>query len=100
MSIARTASINVRTEPEAKIEAENVFRSIGISTSDAINIFLKQVARRQAIPFTLEADVGPKHLDASNWSNSKLGSEIKAGLDSSKQDKLCTEDEVFEEILN
>ena len=40
--MARTANINIRTEPETKSGAEQLFASFGISVSDAINIFLHQ----------------------------------------------------------
>ena len=40
--MARTANINVRTEPETKSGAEQLFASFGISVADAINIFLQQ----------------------------------------------------------
>lgn len=98
MSIARTASLNVRIEPGAKAEAENVFRSIGISTADAVNIFLKQVARKQAIPFRLEVGDGPQHLNMDEWDNTRLRAEIKAGLESAKTEKLYTEDELLAEL--
>lgn len=49
-----TVAISVRVDPEIKEEAEKVFRALGISTSTAVNIFFRQVAVRQGIPFRLE----------------------------------------------
>ena len=37
--MARTANINVRTEPQTKSNAEAVFSNFGLSLSDAINVF-------------------------------------------------------------
>ena len=49
--MAKTAYLNTRVEPELKSEAEGVFKKIGISTSDAISIFLHQVVAHRGFPF-------------------------------------------------
>ena len=49
--MARTANINIRTEPETKSGAEQLFASFGISVSDAINIFLHQSLIVGGLPF-------------------------------------------------
>ena len=49
--MARTANINVRTEPETKLGAEQLFASFGISVADAINIFLHQSLMVGGLPF-------------------------------------------------
>ena len=49
--MARTANINVRTEPETKSGAEQLFASFGISVADAINIFLHQSLMVGGLPF-------------------------------------------------
>ena len=35
----KTATIRARTEPSLKADAERVFRKLGISSSEAINLF-------------------------------------------------------------
>ncbi|WP_349673846.1 type II toxin-antitoxin system RelB/DinJ family antitoxin [Lacrimispora sp.] len=50
------ASINVRVDDELKKQSEMIFEELGINTSTAINIFLKQVIRSNGIPFTVQAD--------------------------------------------
>ena len=49
--MARTANINVRTEPETKSGAEQLFASFGISVADAVNIFLHQSLMVGGLPF-------------------------------------------------
>lgn len=51
--MAKTASINVRIEPEVKQQAENLFGSFGISVTDAINIFLHTSIMEGGFPFTI-----------------------------------------------
>lgn len=49
--MAKTASINARIEPAIKAKAETIFAAIGISASDAIGMFYRQVAFRKGLPF-------------------------------------------------
>lgn len=51
--MAKTASINVRIEPEVKQQAEDLFGSFGISVTDAINIFLHTSIMEGGFPFTI-----------------------------------------------
>jgi len=51
--MAKTAVINVRTEPEIKAQAESLYRSMGVSISDAINMFLYKSIDFRGLPFGL-----------------------------------------------
>ena len=50
-TMAKTAAINTRIEPDLKQEAEGIFSTLGIKTSDAISMFYKQVVLQKGIPF-------------------------------------------------
>ncbi len=52
--MARTAMINARTEQGLKTEVENILKTLGMSTTEAINIFFKQVKLRRGLPFPVE----------------------------------------------
>lgn len=52
--MARTAMINARTEIELKKEVEAILNSLGISTTEAINIFFRQIKMRRGLPFAVE----------------------------------------------
>ena len=47
----KTANINLRIEPEIKAQAETVFSSLGISVTDAINVFLHASIMEGGFPF-------------------------------------------------
>jgi DNA-damage-inducible protein J len=49
----KKGSINVRIEPALKERAEQIFAALGVSTSDAIGMFLRQVVLRRGMPFDL-----------------------------------------------
>jgi len=47
----KTANINLRVDPNIKAEANAVFSALGISTADAINIFLHTAILEGGFPF-------------------------------------------------
>jgi DNA-damage-inducible protein J len=49
--MAKTATINARIEPEVKEKAEGIFSALGISASEAISMFYRQVTFRRGLPF-------------------------------------------------
>jgi DNA-damage-inducible protein J len=48
---AKTLMIHARIDPKLKKSAESVFSEIGISTTEAIRLFLKQVELHKGLPF-------------------------------------------------
>ena len=49
--MTKTAKISTRIEPEIKDKVDFILASIGISPSDAINMFYHQVVLHQGLPF-------------------------------------------------
>ena len=47
----KTAMVNVRTNEYLKADVETILRELGISVSEAINIFFSQVKLHKGIPF-------------------------------------------------
>ncbi|MGH2574156.1 MAG: type II toxin-antitoxin system RelB/DinJ family antitoxin, partial [Ignavibacteria bacterium] len=41
--MAKTAMIRARTEPKLKKEVESIFNKLGLNSTEAINLFYKQV---------------------------------------------------------
>jgi DNA-damage-inducible protein J len=52
--MARTAMIHARTDADLKAETETILRGLGLSYTDAINLFLNQVRMRKGLPFAVE----------------------------------------------
>ena len=52
--MAKPAMINARTEKELKEEVEVILKDLGLSTTEAINIFFRQVKMRKGLPFAIE----------------------------------------------
>lgn len=52
--MAKTATLNVRIDPEIKNMAEKLYSSFGITITDAINMFLHQSILVGGLPFDLK----------------------------------------------
>ncbi|MEM1041276.1 MAG: type II toxin-antitoxin system RelB/DinJ family antitoxin [Bacteroidota bacterium] len=50
----KTATISARIDPDTKREAESVFRDLGLSASQAITLFYRQVQLRRGLPFEVK----------------------------------------------
>ena len=55
--MAKTAVINIRTEPAIKAQAEALYRSLGVSLTDAVNMFLYKSIDFNGLPFDLVREV-------------------------------------------
>lgn len=51
--MAKTEMIRARVEPDLKHEAEAVFSALGMSATEAITLFYRQVALHHGLPFEL-----------------------------------------------
>lgn len=52
--MAKTAMITARVEPELKANAEKVLKRLGISTTEAISLFLSQIRLQRGLPFEVK----------------------------------------------
>jgi DNA-damage-inducible protein J len=51
--MSKSAMVRARIEPELKEHAEEVFKQLGISVTQAITLFYKQVEIRNGLPFNV-----------------------------------------------
>ena len=49
--MAKTQTVRARVEPRVKRDADAVFNKIGLTQSEAITLFLTQVALHKGLPF-------------------------------------------------
>ena len=52
--MAKTSVISARIDPELKNSAEQVFQELGITATQAITMFYKQVELQRGLPFTVK----------------------------------------------
>ena len=54
MSTQKTEQVNVRMRPEVKAAAEDVFDTLGLTPTQAITLFYRQVGLQRGLPFELK----------------------------------------------
>ena len=52
--MSKTATVRARIEPALKADVEELLCQMGITTTEAINIFFSQIRLRKALPFPVE----------------------------------------------
>ena len=52
--MAKSAMIRAKVESDLKDEVEQIFRILGLSTTEAINLFYIQVRLRKGLPFEVK----------------------------------------------
>ena len=51
--MAKTGTIRARIEPRLKQEVEKLFEEMGLTTTEAITLFYRQVKLRNGLPFNI-----------------------------------------------
>ena len=95
--MARTSNIYVRVEPEIKEQAENVLEQLGISMSNAISVFLRQIVLQKGIPFEMKLP-DRKPVDMSMLSEEEFNTEIEKGLADIRDGRVISAQSVAEKM--
>ncbi len=69
----KTSVVHTRIEPQTKIKAERVLHELGISPTEAIRIFYRQISLRGGLPFAVEI---PNESTAATLEKSRRGEDI------------------------
>jgi DNA-damage-inducible protein J len=77
--MSKSAFITARIEPKLKARASRVLATVGVSTPDAITMFLRQVVLRRGLPFDVRAP---------NSATGKAIEELDAGKDKKLHDRI------------
>ena len=95
--MARTSNIVARVEPKIKEQAEMVLDQLGISMSNAIGVFLRQIVLHQGIPFDVKLPVtAPIIIDTLN--EKELNAEISKGFADAESGKAVPAEMVAERM--
>lgn len=52
--MTKTTAITVRLDPQVKKDAQTIFNELGLTTTQAVSLFLKQVSLNKGLPFAVE----------------------------------------------
>ncbi|HCE44726.1 MAG TPA: type II toxin-antitoxin system antitoxin, RelB/DinJ family [Lentisphaeria bacterium] len=70
----KTAIIHARIEPHIKRQAEGVLHKLGLSPTEAIRVFYRQITLRQGLPFSLDV---PNECTETTLKKSRRGEEVQ-----------------------
>ena len=87
----KTATFQMRINPEIKRQAENIFSQCGMTLTDAINIFIQQSINAEGLPFLITKN---SKSALQSQAVSYLLSELKKG----ETDNWVSEDDVLKEL--
>ncbi len=54
--MSQTAILRARIDPRRKARVEKILSKLGLTTTQAVNIFFAQIERRKGIPFPLSTE--------------------------------------------
>ena len=81
----KSATLNLRVDPEVKQSAESVLSQLGLSMSTAVDMFLRQVALTGGIPFRVALPEAPRTVDVGAMTDSQLVDALSRGLQEAEE---------------
>ena len=85
--MAKTTTISVRMDAELKNDAENILVSLGLTPSQAINVFYKQITFQNGLPFPIKVpemklnEITVNAMDEKDLDDYKTSSELYKDLE-------------------
>ncbi len=73
--MSKNTTISIRIDSETKVQSQKVLKQLHMTMSEAVAVFLKQVALQRGIPFEIRI---PTELTARTLEKSEKGEEIKS----------------------
>ncbi len=86
IKMSKTTTIQARINPAIKAKAQKILNTLHISMSEAISIYLTQIALHNGIPFKITI---PNKLTVKTIENAENGKELH---------KVKSVDELFQEL--
>lgn len=90
------STMSIRISDSDKIEADNLFKKLGITTNSAINMFIKQSIRMQSLPFIPSLNVPSAKVINSLKESDVIIKDLKDG----KRKGYTDTDSLFEALDN
>ena len=94
----KTATLNLRINPDVKKDAEAVLKQLGVPLSTAIDMYLRQIVLTGGIPFTISLPDVPRQVDADVMSADELRTEILRGVEDVEAGNVQDAKSAFEQF--
>ena len=91
----KTATLNLRVNPEVKKSAEGVLQQLGLPMATAIDMFLKQITLTGGIPFAVALPKAPDNINTDTMSVSHIRAMLDEGLEDIDNGRVRQAKDVF-----
>lgn len=95
--MAKSANLYARIEPELKEQAESILSALGISSSNAITLFYRQIILQRGLPFEVKLPAALA-VDVSNLTDDQISEELEKGYADITAGRTKSVKSVFEGI--
>ncbi len=94
----KTATLNLRVNPQVKQRAEEVLARLGVPMSTAIDMYLNQISLTGGIPFSIMLPKAPKEINADLMTDDELYDKLMRGYSDAKAGKTQDAATVFKKF--
>ena len=91
----KTATLNLRVNPEVKQRAEEVLKRLGMPMSTAIDIYLNQISLTGGIPFAVTLPKAPANIDATQMTEEEIHAKLAEGYQDAMSGRTRDAKEAF-----
>ena len=95
--MAKSASVYARIDPVLKEQAETILSALGIPTSNAIDMFFKQIVLKKGLPFEVRLPY-EKPVCMGALSEEELNAELEKGYADIQARRTKSATQVFADI--
>ena len=94
----KTATLNIRVNPEVKKRAEEVLDVLGIPMSTAIDMYLNQIGLTGGIPFAVTIPKVPKTINMDPMTNEEITAKLDKGYEAAMNGDVTDASAAFEQF--
>ena len=91
----KTATFQMRINPEIKQQVEEIYAQQGLSFTDAVNIFIQQSLNMGGLPFLVSSE-NEEYMKAKAMR--RLMAEVQKGWDSAERDGWVSEENAYRQL--
>jgi len=97
--LSKTATLNLRVNPEVKKNAEEILDQLGIPMATAIDMYLKQIALMRGIPFSVTLPSMDKTVNADTMTRADLCAKLDKGYLDVEKENVVDAESAFADFL-
>jgi addiction module RelB/DinJ family antitoxin len=88
IDMEKSATLNLRVNPDVKRRAEDVLSRLGIPMSTAVDMYLNQISLTGGIPFSVTLPKAPQSVNADSMTEDEIHAKLQEGYDDMKAGRV------------